>query len=426
MAIKKGSVNLNTEAIAKKSNESAKIDSVIKSIAISDLVPNPENTFRNESDSEKAEIRELADTILLVGWQNGVNSPKVFPTDNGKYMLESGHRRYWAICLLNESGEYKAKFGSDIERIECVVSTATDPLTLIISNITRKQSIGNKARMIGSAIEMYEKKFGKKPTRKELCTLVSAEGVSEANIDRYKAFLTFPTDIQAYVDSEKGGMHYLDNGFQTLAYEVQKKVILIIEEARAEGRNANRDFVKKIVDFAKNGKTSWEEIKKELDFMNPPTSPLNEALKGQTFGINAEPSESRSDDDTHGNRNDEVAHDTMSDIADEIEADAKAEKEAKEKHTKTAEEKKAEVGANITKGISNVAKMLDADFFSFDNDAVAFSDIMSGITTILDRLSQEAVSEEWSDEAREALKKNFKMLTKNIEEFNKTIKEFSE
>lgn len=149
----------------------------IKMINIDDIVANPENFYSMDG------IDELADDIDRQGLKNLL---VVYPLNNGKYMLKSGHRRREAVQMLIDSGRRQN------HTLPCYVdgvkSESETKLDLIMLNATARvytdADVMQQYKELTKAYETYEKESGTRLKGRMRERIAEAMNVSPAQVGK--------------------------------------------------------------------------------------------------------------------------------------------------------------------------------------------------------------------------------------------------
>ena len=207
---------------------------------------NPDNT----SIFNMGEIEHLAKTIQ----EEGYNDPiLVYMKDDGRYEILSGHRRYEAMKLLNEStipANVTDEKPSDTKR----------DLILLSSNIAnRKLAPLDTAR----AIKKYQSILDKDPNFKGNKKAATAEyfGITQSNVQRYSVLLKLIPELQEYCKKPNFPYSSLSKA-ATLTKEEQKELLNKLIRLEADEKNISEDEVDK--DEILFSRTRVEQIIKNM------------------------------------------------------------------------------------------------------------------------------------------------------------------
>ncbi len=149
----------------------------IKMIDIDKIIPNNENFYSMDS------IDELADDIERQGLKNVL---VVYPANDGKYILKSGHRRCEAVKLLINAGRRKSHTVPCY--IDGVKSAAETKIDLIMLNATARTytdaDVMQQYKELTRAYETYEKETGIRLKGRMRERIAEAMNVSSAQVGK--------------------------------------------------------------------------------------------------------------------------------------------------------------------------------------------------------------------------------------------------
>lgn len=179
-----------------------------------DLLDDPDNgEIYGAYDAEK-----LADSVKRYGFQGVLVA---YPVGNGKYMIESGHRRRVAGALagMKEFPVYVTEPPkSDAERV--IRLNMANSLNRDLTPLTMSRMIQKEYDAHADLIKQNKEK----PTSKQVISLVCEDfDISQALYYKYRALSELSSELQSLVEEEIFGWAAISEG-STLPKEKQKEL----------------------------------------------------------------------------------------------------------------------------------------------------------------------------------------------------------
>lgn len=229
--------NSSEEDTKKKAEKIARFRTI--PININELLPSEENFYSTDEE----ELRNLKDSIEIFGVQQNLVVKK---TDENKYEIIAGHRRYLALKKLLEEGKKQFEYAPC--KVENEEDSIKDKLLLLITNSTARQLTDwektQQAKKLKELLIEYKKKE-KLPggVREMIADILNTSPTQIARMERISKNLT--EDFKQEFKEEKVNI--------STAYELSKlpqdQQEEILKEYEEKGKISIKDVTEKIEDL---------------------------------------------------------------------------------------------------------------------------------------------------------------------------------